>query len=105
MTQTTKHDDWLNEQLKDSDFAAHFLNSASEDDNPHSYLLALRKVVDARCGMTLLAEKTNLSRENLHRMLSARGNPTIKTLKAVLKATGLDLNVTVRSYIGERHGH
>jgi probable addiction module antidote protein len=96
MTQMVKHDSWLNEQLKDSEFAAHFLNSASEDDDPRAYLLALRKVVDARCGMTLLAEKTNLSRETLYRTLSVRGNPTIKTLKAVLKATGLDLNVTVK---------
>jgi len=41
--------------------------------------------------MGTVAEKTHLSRETLYRTLSARGNPTIKTLTAVLKATGLKI--------------
>ena len=40
-------------------------------------------------GMT----QTQLSRETLYRTLSARGNPTIKTLAAVLKATGLKISI------------
>ena len=54
----------------------------------------LRKVVEARGGMALVAEKAHLSRETLYRTLSARGNPTIKTLNAVLKATGLKFGVS-----------
>jgi probable addiction module antidote protein len=50
-------------------------------------------VVEARCGMTALAVQTQLSRETLYRTLSARGNPTIKTLAAVLKATGLKISI------------
>jgi probable addiction module antidote protein len=88
-----KHDDWLREQLKDAEFAAEFLNAASEDDDPRSYLTALRKVVDARGGMASVAEKAQLSRETLYRTLSQRGNPTIKTLNSVLKAAGLKLGV------------
>ncbi len=95
MNATAKHDDWLLEQLKDADFAAEFLNAASEDDDPKTYLTALRKVVEARGGMASVAEKAHLSRETLYRTLSARGNPTIKTLSAVLKATGLKFGVTV----------
>ena len=45
---TIKHNDWLFEQLKDAEFAAEFLNAASEDDYPKTYLTALRKVVEAR---------------------------------------------------------
>ena len=45
---TIKHNDWLFEQLKDAEFAAEFLNAASEDDDPKTYLTALRKVVEAR---------------------------------------------------------
>ncbi len=30
-----KHNDWLFEQLKDAEFAADFLNAASEDSNSH----------------------------------------------------------------------
>jgi probable addiction module antidote protein len=89
-----KHDDWLLAQLKDAKFAAEYLNAASEDEDPKTYLAALRKVVEARGGMASTAAKTNLSRETLYRTLSARGNPTIKTLTAVLKATGLKFGVT-----------
>jgi probable addiction module antidote protein len=91
---TVKHDDWLFEQLQDAEFAAQYLNAASEDDDPKTCLAALRKVVDARGGIATIAERTNLSRETLYRTLSTRGNPTIKTLTAVLKATGLRFGVT-----------
>jgi len=94
MSATVKHDDWLLEQLKDGEFAAEYLNAASEDDDPKTYLTALRKIVEARGGMASIAEKTHLSRETLYRTLSTRGNPTIKTLTAVLKATGLRFSVS-----------
>ena len=94
MSAAVKHDDWLLEQLKDGEFAAEYLNAASEDDDPKTYLTALRKVVEARGGMASIAEKSHLSRETLYRTLSTRGNPTIKTLTAVLKATGLRFGVT-----------
>ena len=94
MNAIAKHDDWLLEKLKDADFAAEYLNAASEDDDPKTYLKALRKVVDARGGMAAVAQKTDLSRETLYRTLSSRGNPTIKTLTAVLKATGLRFGVS-----------
>ena len=93
MKASIKHDEWLFIQLKDADFAADFLNAASQDDDPKTYLIALRKVVEARGGMTFIAEKAALSRETLYRTLSTRGNPTIKTLSAVLKATGLKFGV------------
>ena len=95
MTTSMKHDDWLFEQLKDAEFAAEFINAASEDDDPKTYLTALRKVVEARGGMASIAEKAHLSHETLYRTLSSRGNPTIRTLNAVLKATGLKFGVSV----------
>ena len=94
MTTSMKHDDWLFEQLEDAEFAAEFINAASEDDDPKTYLTALRKVVEARGGMASIAEKAHLSRETLYRTLSSRGNPTIRTLNAVLKATGLKFGVS-----------
>jgi probable addiction module antidote protein len=79
---------------QDAEFAAEFLNAAGEDDDTKTYLTALRKVVDARGGIASVAEKTDLSRETLYRTLSSSGNPTIKTLSAVLKATGLKFGVS-----------
>jgi probable addiction module antidote protein len=96
MGATVKHDDWLFEQLKDATFAAEYINAASEDDDPATYLTALRKVVEARGGLALVAERAHVSRETLYRTLSSRGNPTIKTLSAVLKATGLKFGVSAQ---------
>lgn len=93
MKTIVRHDDWLMKQLQDTDFAAEYLTLAGEDDDPRSYLTALRNVVEARGGLAQVAEKTHLSRETLYRTLSARGNPTIRTLSAVLKATGLKMSV------------
>lgn len=94
MKPIVRHDDWLMKQLQDPEFAAEFLTVSAEDEDPQTYLTALRKVVEARGGIAEVAEKTNLSRETLYRTLSARGNPTIRTLAAVLKATGLKMAVT-----------
>jgi len=57
------------------------------------FLLALRNVAEAKGGMAVLAEKANLSRESLYRMLSKRGNPEIKSLFSLLHAMGLRLAV------------
>jgi probable addiction module antidote protein len=92
---TVDHDEWLFKKLQNAKFAAEFLNAASEDDDPKTYLTALRQVVEARGGIKQVAKKTKLSKESLYRSLSARGNPTIKTLSAVLHATGLKMAVSV----------
>jgi len=94
MKTSARNGDWLLERLKSANFAAEYLNAASEDDDPRSYLIALRNVVDARGGIAAVAQKTSLSKETLYRTLSARGNPTIKTLTAVLNATGLKIAVS-----------
>lgn len=92
----TEHDQWLEEQLQDADFAAEYLNAAQEDEDPQVYLLALRKVVDARSSLRDVALQSNLSRETLYRARSVKGNPTLKTLNAVFKATNLEMHVTPR---------
>jgi probable addiction module antidote protein len=43
--------------------------------------------------MTELARRTGLSRETLYRTLSAKGNPRLDTLAAILSAFGLRLAV------------
>ena len=44
--------------------------------------------------MAKIAERAGLPRESLYKSLSAKGNPTLKTLLAVLNAAGLRLSVT-----------
>lgn len=94
MKALVRHDDWLTTRLADAEFAAEYLNAASEDEDPKTYLTALRKVVEARGRMASVADRAKLSRETVCRTLSVRGNPTIKTLTAVLKATGLKFGVS-----------
>ena len=47
----------LDEQLQNAKFVAKYLNAASEDDDPQTYLVALRQVVDARSGIAVVADK------------------------------------------------
>jgi probable addiction module antidote protein len=42
--------------------------------------------------MTQIAEETGLAREQLYRSFSENGNPTLKTLLAVMKALGVELS-------------
>jgi len=42
-------------------------------------------------GMAQIAEETGLSREQLYRSFSERGNPTLKTTLAIMKALGVQL--------------
>jgi probable addiction module antidote protein len=48
--------------------------------------------------MAALAEKANLSRESLYRMLSKRGNPEFKSLYSLLRAMGLRIAVEPRDH-------
>lgn len=82
--------DWL----KDSENAAAYVEAAIEEGDPAGLLKALRNVAEARGGITRIAEKTGLNREALYRTLSKRGNPQLKSLAAILDATGLRLSVT-----------
>jgi probable addiction module antidote protein len=66
-------------------------------DNPEERaggLLALRAVAEAYGGLGVVAAQAGISRESLYRALSPKGNPTLKTLIAVLKTVGLRLSVT-----------
>jgi len=42
-------------------------------------------------GMAQIASQTGLSREQLYRSFSAKGNPALKTTLAVMKALGVQL--------------
>jgi len=45
--------------------------------------------------MTEISRKSGLSREQLYRSFSERGNPTLKTILAVMRALGVDMTVKV----------
>ena len=91
------HEAEVAELRADRDLAVAYLKAAMESlDNPNDRaagLLALRTVAEAYGGLGAVAAEAGVSRETLYRTLSPRGNPTLKTMLAVLKAVGLRLSV------------
>ena len=69
------------------------MESLDDPDNRAAGLLALRTVAEAWGGLGAVAAEAGISREALYRELSPTGNPTLKTLLAVLKTVGLRLSV------------
>ncbi len=70
-----------------------YLEEAFETGNHALIAEAIGEVARAR-GMHNIAEDTGLSREQLYRTLSKKGNPTLKSLFAILAALGLKITVT-----------
>lgn len=91
------HEAELAELRADRELAVEYLKVAMESlDNPDDRaagLLALRTVAEAYGGLGAVATEAGISRESLYRALSPKGNPTLKTLLAVLKTVGLRLSV------------
>ena len=91
------HEAELAELRVDRELAVEYLKAAMESlDNPDDRaagLLALRTVAEAYGGLGVVASEAGISRESLYRALSPKGNPTLKTLLAVLKTVGLRLSV------------
>ena len=56
----------------------------------------------ALISLRAVATEAGISRESLYRALSPKGNPTLKTLVAVLKTLGLRLSVTPESQLQSR---
>ncbi|MGA9664900.1 MAG: addiction module antidote protein [Gallionella sp.] len=91
------HEREVAELRADRELAVEYLKAAMESlddpDDRAAGLLALRTIAEAYGGLGAVAAEAGISRESLYRTLSAKGNPTLKTLLAVLKAVGMKLSV------------
>ena len=83
----------LHEKLEDPQLAAEYLNACYEE-GPEVFLVGLRDVVEAQGGVARAAEKSQLNRESLYRLISANGYPRLSCLVSVLKAVGLKVSFT-----------
>lgn len=94
----------IEELRADRELAVAYLKAAMEElddpDNRAAGLLALRAVAEAYGGLGAVAAQAGISREALYRSLSPKGNPTLKTLLAVLNSVGMRLSVEP-----ENHAH
>ena len=89
--------DYHVEKLREPDEAKIYLSVAldayEQDGDTRAFLLALRDVTEAQGGITKLAERTNLNRQNLYKALSGKGSPGFKTIETILHGLGFRLSV------------
>ena len=76
--------------LVDDEEIAFFMADAFETGDAVYIAKALGIVARAK-GMAEIAQKTGLSREQLYRSFSERGNPTLKNTLAVMRALGVEV--------------
>jgi len=96
---TNDYKETVNERLqRDSEFAVALLNEAMTlflNGEPDVARLILRDLVNATVGFETLASETTKPSKSLHRMLSAKGNPTMDNLTTILKVLRQKLNVNI----------
>lgn len=78
------------EMLQSDEAIEVFLSDAFETGNAGHIASALGVVARIK-GMTKIAQKTGLAREQLYKSLSESGNPTLETTLAVMKAIGFEM--------------
>ncbi|NVN87893.1 MAG: putative addiction module antidote protein [Rhodopseudomonas sp.] len=81
--------------LDSPEMIAAYLNEALESEDPALIAKAIGAVARAQ-GMTDVAEKAGLSRENLYRALGGDAKPEFATVLKVLHALGIDLVAQTR---------
>ena len=90
--------DYLVEKLRDPEEAMAYLQVAIEEyQNDHhldALLLALDNIAKAQPGgMTALARRTSMSRQNLYKALSEGGNPRLETFDQILHGLGYRMSI------------
>jgi len=91
MNVTTSHWD-ASEYLDSPDMIHEYLKATIEEGDPQALIIALGNVARA-VGMSEIARKTNLSRQNLYKALSPNSSPKFDTIKKVIDALGCKLTV------------
>ena len=91
MKVTTKK--WDSSEYLDSPEMIHeYLKAAFEQGDDELLIAAIGNVAKAQ-GMTEIARKTNLSRQNLYKALAPNSSPKFETVKKVIEALGCKLAI------------
>ncbi len=93
------YNETINARLhNDPDYATALLDEAISlflNGEPNAARLILRDIVNATVGFENLAIETNKPSKSLHRMLSAKGNPTMNNLTRIITILSKHLNVNI----------
>lgn len=80
------------EHLDSPEMIHAYLKAAFEEGDSELLLVAIGNVAKAQ-GMSEIARKTNLSRQNLYKALSPDSSPKFDTIKKVIEALGCKLAI------------
>ena len=89
----------------DPEFAAALLDEAVAlflNGEPELARLVLRDLVNATIGFEKLANETSKPSKSLHRMLSAKGNPTMDNLNSIFNVLRENLQVNIKIHAVQR---
>ncbi len=99
MTLTRDFKETVNKRVnKDPEFAKALLNEATSlflNGEPETARLILRDLVNSTIGFEELAIQTSKPSKSLHRMLSAKGNPTMDNLTTIYNILCKKLNASI----------
>ena len=91
------YQEWF--ECLDPTFATALLNEAISlflNGEPETARLILRDLINSTVGFEKLAIETSKPSKSLHRMLSAKGNPTMDNLTIILNVLRKQLNVDIK---------
>ncbi|WP_107668157.1 DNA-binding protein [Cyanothece sp. BG0011] len=99
MDLTRDYIETINKRVKqDAELAKALLDEATSlflNGEPETARLILRDLVNSTIGFEELANQTSKPSKSLHRMLSAKGNPTMDNLTAIYSILCKELNVNI----------
>jgi len=78
------------DSLETEEAVAIFMSDAFETNDP-AYIAQAFGVVARAKGMTQIAKKTGITREQLYRSFSSKGNPTLRSALKVMGALGIQM--------------
>ena len=81
--------------LDSEEVIAEYLSIALKDPDPHAFLTAVRDVAKAR-GIATIAADAGLGRESLYKTLKPGAQPRFDTVRRLLEALGVTLEVAPR---------
>lgn len=89
-----KASDWdTSELLRSEEDIVEYLSVAFEEGDANAIAVALGNVAKAK-GMTQIAKKAGVSRENLYRSFRSGGDPKLTTLMHVMNSLGVKIQIT-----------
>lgn len=64
-----------------------------KDGNKKDFYQALEDVAKANIGLSALAKKTNLNRQNLYKIFSGTSSPKLETIENILSSLGFTITI------------